>query len=264
MVADALEHVFGASPGRLVDAFEIQSRALTHNSSSWNGDSSSCAHYADRYLGREDVFVALCEHAVEATGVSDLFHVFLDAVVAAVPFRHEAFVVEIASPHRLWFVDNGAWSLAADALFAKTTSGRRRVEPPDDVLHQRRARAGWLFPLLPKWIHLSSDTRDLRPSIRRREARPAWARDGAPDARELLRRWGRSDRGCADTLAALWGTFFLGARDAFEQIAEAAAAHPAAAVRSSGVLARRVDAGDRSPIHDALRANRAAFLAAGA
>ncbi|MFN0245335.1 MAG: hypothetical protein ACKV2T_00420 [Kofleriaceae bacterium] len=246
-LASALEHVFGLSAGKLDHASTIQAKALEHNPSTWNGDSSSCATWVT-YLGREDVLELAIAQRHSTPVVANLFHLFVDAILAAVPFRHEAFLVEIRAPHRLWYFAE-RWSLAANDLFVD----KPRLYPaelPDDPFRRRRSRASWIFYLFPNsatWI----DTKDV---VQR------WTKDGSPTRDDILESWD-PEHGCADTLGALWGGYFTGATvGSLAPLLATADSHASAAVRSSASLVRELDRGAAGPMHDDIRSRRARFL----
>jgi hypothetical protein len=238
---EAIQHVFGVDAPALRDVQHIKWRALDFNPASWNQDESDCGHYVD-YLGREDVIDVAIGFRYHATSVADLFHFFLDAVIAAVPFRHESFIVEVAPPHRLWYFADGTWRLAADEMFATETT----ISSDRTAFMRRLSRAAWLYYLFPTeatWITAQ-------------EIRDAWWRDGSPSHATILADWETSPRGCGDTLAALWGGYFTGGNTrTLATVLGAADAHASAAVRSSARLIRELDVGQRGGIHDEIRAN---------
>jgi hypothetical protein len=245
-LAHALEHVFGLPAEKLHDAQRIQAKALEHNPSTWNGDSSSCASWV-QYLGREDVMDLAIIPGHHAPSVAPLFHLFVDAILAAVPFRHEAFLVEVRAPHRLWYLAD-RWSLVADDLFAKERS--YPVEQAGDAFRRRRSRASWLFYLFPNsatWV-------DTKSVVER------WTNDGSPTCDQILET-SDGELGCGDMLGALWGAYFTGGTvSTLAPLLASADAHRAAAVRSSATLVRELDGGATGSIHDDIRARRARFL----
>jgi hypothetical protein len=250
-LAAAIEHVFGAPAGHLAFAQDIQHRALSFNPASWNLDESSCAGYPD-YLGHEDVIVRAIQQDHCLFVVADLVHWFLDVVLAAVPFRHEAFLVEVAQPHRLWYAADGEWMLRTNALFDDT--GVPGVPAADDPFFTHLARVRWVFHLFPR-------THDL---VTIPTVISHWRRDeAAHDAASVLAQWRRSARTCGDTLGGLWGAYFLGATAVeLEEIVDAADEHPGAAVRSSATLVRELEDRRSGRLHDEIRKRRAAFLTA--
>lgn len=258
----ALEHVFGLPAGGLSDAQRIQHAALAHNHASWNGDESSCGHYT-RYLGREDVFLAAIEHSAYTLLLSDVGGMLLDAVLAAVPFRHETFIVEVRAPHRLWFRDEGQLEIATDALLDSTT------EPTSpDALREGLDWARWLFGLLPNGRHLRGEPDLLgRPeaALQSKQAQAAlrrWRSLGSPGVDDVLRRWHASDgTGSADALSAVWACFFLDEPEALQVLADQLLDHRAAAVRSGTRLALEALRGEAGRFGQLTRASRDALSA---
>jgi hypothetical protein len=247
-LAKAIEHVFGMPAGQLVDPHAIKWRALEFNPASWNMDESDCSHWI-ALLDREDVIVSAIGQGLHTPTIADLCHLFLDAVLAAIPYRAECFVVEIEAPHRLWYYSEGFRLVAND--FFNDTPRSPVVEPPDDVFRARFLRARWTYYLFPNgatWI----ETKDVV---------AAWRADGAPTAKAMIEVWERGARGCGDTLGAVWGAYFTGANDeVLGPVLDIAAKHGAAAVRSSAQLVRDLDSGVATEMHDEIRKRRARFL----
>lgn len=244
-VRAGIEHVFGVEAPKLRDSADIQWRALEFNPSTWNNDSSSCARYA-QYSGRDDVIDLALAQRQSSIALADVFQFLVDAVIAAVPFRHESFLVEVVPPHPVWYCDNGRWSLANDSLF--TTTRSRTVD--ETAFRRRLSRARWLFYLFPNgatWIV----PRDIR---------EAWRDDGSPTRDAILSAWDASPKSCGDTLGGLWGGYFTGGTTTtLAKILGESDLHPSAAVRSSARLIRELDAGVRGPIHDEIRSNLARY-----
>ncbi len=237
-LAGTIREVFGLPAGELVDAEEIQMRALEFNPASWNLDNSRCSHYLARYPGREDVFLAAAEHGCYAPGSSDVYHFFVNSVLAAVPFRHESFVVEVEAPHRLWFQEYGKWKCVAGALFGEEPDGAQRAAG-EAQFYRRVSQADWIFPLLPGWEEMREVSERLPQTGETWTARNVgiaqanWRRDGAPDGAALTARWEASAKQCGDGLLWLWGCFFLGDAARLAEAQAALAHHPSAAARSA-------------------------------
>jgi hypothetical protein len=264
-LADALQHVFGRPAGALVSPGDIQHRALAYNRGSWNGDSSSCEHYVSRYLGREDVFHAACEASSWLSpSVADPYLMMWDVVLAAVPYRHEVFAVELEPPHALWFRDETGWSVRAPSLFEGS-----HPWPEIEATEARRRRASWVVRLLPDYEDFldeaerrvrSSSTPEMLASMRTKMATEGWQREGRPDFQRMLEAFAGSPRRCGDALGALWGCFFLEAGPALAVLSDELAEHSSAAVRSAARLAVNAQRGQAGRFGQVVREQRERFL----
>jgi hypothetical protein len=203
-----------------------------------------------RYAGRDDVFRAALEHAVDYVIYADAFGFLTDTVLVEIPFRHTAVWAEIGPPHARWEYDEGWFGCGTDAKFP-----------------ERERRARWIFRLLPKYDHFTgrdpwTGTREQANAGDVERAYDVWITElGAPTRDQVEAMWRESTCSCADATFALWALFFLDAPDALRRLLDDVAAHPAAAVRSSAELVREAQWGNASDwLLDHVRAQRSAFL----
>ncbi len=116
-VADAIEDLYGLRAGRLQSASEIQRCALACRGASWNGDNATCLDTLIPLAQADDPFEAALLWNVAGPLFDPLVFYWMEVILAAVPFRQEAYWVEVPAPHRLWLAENGIWTLDPRPLF---------------------------------------------------------------------------------------------------------------------------------------------------
>lgn len=113
----AIADLYGLPPGELRSVSQIQHLALARRGASWNGDNAVCTHLLRPMMEAADPFDAVLHWNVAGPLFDPLVHLLLEVILAAVPFRHEAYWVEVRAPHWLWLSADGMWDRHPLPLF---------------------------------------------------------------------------------------------------------------------------------------------------
>ncbi len=262
-----IERVYGLPRGPFGDPQLVYEQAMERYLATRSYDAPVLDYLVRQFERRDDVFRASLEHGTSTPTTAPATGFLLDAVLVAVPFRHEAVWVELEPPCPVWRHDEG-WRLLRSSL-----DGRSESDPAGERqrrFEQRAYRAWWLHGLWPghDQFHRRPDVlgrpREQLDTMRARDAYRVWLGDlGAPTADDIAALWAGSERrGCAEALFALWAAFFLDAPGLLIDVLDATEDHPSAAVRSARPVVHEAQWGSHPDwLLDHVRAQRRAFLA---
>jgi len=214
-------------------------------------------HFTFTGFGANDPGNDLARHALKNNPYSpfdsDLFGFMTNALMIAIPYRHEAIWLDLEPSQSLW-------------KYAEGWSERASLGTGSSRFPELRPWAYFLWQLLPDYDSLRNDINILNEPDRRVEkAYDTWLSSlNAPSATIIAQYWdeNRSRPGCADALICLLSAFFLGATPLLVDLLDDTASHPSEVVQSVRLLLHSAEwegASDRILAH--LQRQRAAFVA---